>query len=150
MGFRTLMLSSDMSVTKRQEIIDQFNNPNKDWDVLLIPMSLEVLGHTMHQLCHKVIVNEQAMNKSTEDNATMRICRLGQTHPQEVNRYIMRRTYMLMREKAMMRKFDGVVRLQFDLLDVPLNAADIAPTASGATAFFFSALNEQAAEWGAD
>ena len=147
LGFKTLMLSSDVSPTKRQEIIDKFNNPNEDWEILLIPMSLKLMGHAMHQLCHKVIVIEQAANKATEDNATMRIRRLGQTHPQEVDRYIMRRTYMLMREKAMMQKFDGVVRLQFDFLDVPHNADT--PTPFSATASMFGALYEQAMEWGA-
>lgn len=150
MGFKTLMLSSDIGPIKRQEIIDKFNNPNEDWEVLLIPMSLKVMGHAVRQLCHKVIVIEQAANKATKDNATMRIPRLGQTHLQEVNRYIMRRTYMLMREKAMMQKFDGVVRLQFKLLDGAPNADNIASTAFGATAFCFAVLNEQAAEWGID
>ncbi|KAI7208088.1 hypothetical protein KC333_g9266 [Hortaea werneckii] len=133
----------DIGPIKRQEIINKFNNPNEDWEVLL-------MEHAMHQLCHKVIVIEQAANKATEDNATMRIRRLGQTHPQEVDQYIMRRTYMLMREKAMMQKFDGVVRLQFKLLDGAPNANNVASTAFGATAFCFGAFDEQSAEWGID
>lgn len=35
------------------------------------------MGNDIHWLCHKVIVIEQAANKATEDNATMRLRRLG-------------------------------------------------------------------------
>ncbi|KAI7294220.1 hypothetical protein KC343_g126 [Hortaea werneckii] len=145
----TLMLSSDMSPTKRQLMIDKLNNPIEDWDLLLVPISLKIMGHAVHQLCHKVIVIEQAMNKATEDNATTQF-RRRQTYPEEVDRPIMPFTYMFMREKSMMQKLDGVVRLQFKLLNGALNADNIAPTASGATTFCFGALDKNAAEWGSD
>ncbi|KAI7343316.1 hypothetical protein KC354_g15727, partial [Hortaea werneckii] len=146
----SITLSSDMNPTKRREVIDDFNNPNNDWDVLLIPMSLKVMGHAMHQLCHKVIVIEQAANKATEDNSTMRIRRLGQINPQEVDRYLMRRAYMLMREKAMMQKSSGELRLQFKLPDRAPNADNIPSTTFSATVFFFGAFNQQAVELGTD
>ncbi|KAI7510982.1 hypothetical protein KC347_g3816 [Hortaea werneckii] len=141
LGFKKLMLSSDMSAAQRQKNIDDFNNPNNDWEILLIPMSLKVMAHAMHQMCHKVIVIEQAANKATEGNATMRIRRLGQTQPQDVDRSLMRRTYVLMCEESMMQEFDGELRLHYKLPDGAPNGDNIPPTAFGAIVFFFGKLN---------
>ncbi|GAB1733822.1 hypothetical protein NU195Hw_g8996t1 [Hortaea werneckii] len=116
MGFKVLILGSDMNWETRHKVIRDFNSAATDYQVILIPMSLDLLGFSMQDQCNKVIVVEQAANKATEDNATMRVRRHGQLREQTVTRHMMSMTATLNREMAMQRKLTNIARVQFDLI----------------------------------
>lgn len=111
MGFKVLILGSDIDWETRHKIIRDFNSAATDYQVILIPMSLDLLGCSMQYQCNKVIVVEQAANKATEDNATMRVRRHGQLRKQTVTRYIMSMTAMLNREMGMQRKLTDIAKV---------------------------------------
>lgn len=152
MGIRTIILGSDMDSSVRyKKVYDQFNNPDHDSEVLIVPMTLKLLGFAIQKTCHKVFVVEQAANKATEDNASLRMRRIGQEHPQHIERMLMPRTFMLVQEQKMRRKLEDVVALSYEyastLTEAEQTDEDLAHVWQSAVWSFFGALKDQAKAW---
>ncbi|KAI4648529.1 uncharacterized protein J4E79_010151 [Alternaria viburni] len=81
-GVKTLTFHSALSAADRDNLIDRFNSPKDDLQVMVLPYRVGALGINLQRDCSDVKVMSCAENQGTETQATMRPIRMNS--PREV------------------------------------------------------------------
>lgn len=112
----TLMLSGDMSIKKRKEMIDEFNGSKRC--VLFLTYCLGAEGLNL-QHAKNIIHLDSYWNRGKEDQAVTRVYRMGQLSPQ-VNQYHLVSNTKL--EQAILIKQKDKLDILSDLKEGPLKS----------------------------
>lgn len=105
LGFRVKSLRSAIHQSKRDEIVQAFNDPSSDIDVLVTGFNLSSFGVNLQHACSKGIICQFHWNVSTMLQGIGRIARIGQKHPVDFRIIKTPRSFMEFQEQRFTRKW---------------------------------------------
>lgn len=112
-GFKTLAVDGSRGPLQRRQIINKWNDPETDIQVLVTSLAISNSGIDLHKCCSTAIFMCLHYNGANLDHAMGRLIRIGQTRPVEITILKTTGSFMDYQEKSMMDKY------------VPIRAAEI-------------------------